>query len=250
VLATSASVFKIPIFPNKRYEIEVKHRPEVPNNIEHWQVFDDEKQVEIFLLMSDKFANTNIHEECCKDEDKSTDAQNNDDPFQNQIAGRDIIQLKNNIIPKGWVPLKKIFDKNDVAKNPKITASEEDVEECNIRTEENPKMLKLSNTLSPEVKQDYLKLMKYFPDIFAWSYDDLKLYDMKVIQHVIPLKEDQKPFKHKLRRINPLLLWLIEKEVKNIFDAKIIFSLRFLKWVANMVLVRKKSGEIRLCVEL
>jgi hypothetical protein len=25
-LATSASVFKIPIFPRKRYEIEVKHR--------------------------------------------------------------------------------------------------------------------------------------------------------------------------------------------------------------------------------
>jgi hypothetical protein len=25
-LATSASIFKIPIFPNKKYEIEVKHR--------------------------------------------------------------------------------------------------------------------------------------------------------------------------------------------------------------------------------
>jgi hypothetical protein len=32
-LATSASIFKIPIFPNKRYEIEVKHRLAVPNNI-------------------------------------------------------------------------------------------------------------------------------------------------------------------------------------------------------------------------
>jgi hypothetical protein len=33
------------------------------------------------------------------------------------------------------------------------------------------------------------------------------------------------------------------------FKAKIIVSLRFSKWVANLVLVRKKSGEIRLCVD-
>ena len=42
---------------------------------------------------------------------------------------------------------------------------------------------------------------------------------------------------------------LIEKEVKKLFDAKIIVSLRFSKWLANLVLVRKKSGEIRLHVD-
>jgi ribonuclease HI len=31
-LATSASIFKIPIFPKKKYDIEVKHRPTVPDN--------------------------------------------------------------------------------------------------------------------------------------------------------------------------------------------------------------------------
>jgi hypothetical protein len=43
VLATSASDFKISIFPKKRYEIEVKHRPTVPDNVKHWQVFDGDK---------------------------------------------------------------------------------------------------------------------------------------------------------------------------------------------------------------
>jgi hypothetical protein len=42
-LATLASVFKISIFPNRKYEIEVKHRPTVPNNIKHWQVFENDK---------------------------------------------------------------------------------------------------------------------------------------------------------------------------------------------------------------
>jgi hypothetical protein len=91
--------------------------------------------------------------------------------------------------------------------------------------------------------------MKDFHDVFAWIYEDLKLYDTKVIHHVIPIKDDQKHFKKKLRRINPLLLPLIEKEVRKLFDAKIIVSLIFSKWVANLVHVRKKSGEIRLCVD-
>jgi ribonuclease HI len=42
-LATSASVFKIPIFPNKRYDIEVKHKPTILDNIKYWKVFEDEK---------------------------------------------------------------------------------------------------------------------------------------------------------------------------------------------------------------
>jgi hypothetical protein len=54
-LATSASVFKIPIFPNRGYEIEVKHRPTVPDNIKYWQVFEDDKQIESFLKMDDEF---------------------------------------------------------------------------------------------------------------------------------------------------------------------------------------------------
>ena len=32
-------------------------------------------------------------------------------------------------------------------------------------------------------------------------------------------------------------------------DGKIIFKVRHSEWVSNLVLVRKKSGEIRLCVD-
>ena len=92
-------------------------------------------------------------------------------------------------------------------------------------------------------------MIKEFSDIFAWSYDDLKEYDTNIIQHTIPMKEDEKPFRQKLRRINPFHLPLIEKEVRKLFDAKIIVSLRFSKWLANLVQIRKKSGEMGLCVD-
>ena len=38
-LATSASNFKVPLLPKFRYEVEVKYRPSIPNNVKHWKVF-------------------------------------------------------------------------------------------------------------------------------------------------------------------------------------------------------------------
>ena len=84
--------------------------------------------------------------------------------------------------------------------------------------------------------------MKEFSDVFAWNYEDLKVYNISIIQHTIPTKEDHKPFNKKLRRINPLLLLVVEKEVKKLFDSKIIVPIRFSKWLANLVPVRKKNG--------
>jgi hypothetical protein len=37
--------------------------------------------------------------------------------------------------------------------------------------------------------------------------------------------------------------------VKKLLDAQIIIPLRYSEWVANLVPVRKKNGEIRLCVD-
>ena len=73
---------------------------------------------------------------------------------------------------------------------------------------------------------------------------------MSIIHHTIPIKKDEMPFKKKLRIINPKLLHLIEKEIKKLFEAKIIVALRFSRWVAILVPLRKKNGEIMMCIEL
>ena len=32
----AASTFRIPIYPNTKYTIEVKHRPTIPDNVKYW----------------------------------------------------------------------------------------------------------------------------------------------------------------------------------------------------------------------
>ena len=91
--------------------------------------------------------------------------------------------------------------------------------------------------------------MKDYTNMFSWSYEGLKEHDTSIIQQTILIKPREKNFRQKLRRMNPMPLPIIEKEIKKIFNAKIIETLIFSKWVYNLVLVRKKNGEIKLCVD-
>ena len=93
----------------------------------------------------------------------------------------------------GLVPLENIFDPNDVAKEPQLVPICEDVEDVNIRTEDHPKVITISRTLSLEAKQKYISVMREYLDVFAWS--ELKDYDRSIIQHTIPIKKDEMLFK-------------------------------------------------------
>lgn len=125
----------------------------------------------------------------------------------------DVLQLKDNVIPKGLITLEELFDQDDVAQKLSLVPTKKGVEDVNIGTIENPKMVKLSKAFPPQVKAKYISLLSSFIDVFAWEYSDLKAYDKSIIQHIIPIKPNQKRFRQKLRRINPKLLPSIEKEV-------------------------------------
>jgi hypothetical protein len=108
-----------------------------------------------------------------------------------QIAEKDIIQLNTNNILKGLIPLEELFDNNDVAKILGVKPNGEDVHDVNIGMKKDPKVVKISSKLSQEVKEKYIQLLKKNDDVFAWSYEDLKVYDTNVIRHAIPLKENE-----------------------------------------------------------
>lgn len=68
--------------------------------------------------------------------------------------------IKLNSAITGMVPLDKLFDSNDVAQQPKMTPNVDEVEDCNIRTEQDPNMIKISNNLAHETKNKYISMLK------------------------------------------------------------------------------------------
>ena len=55
-LAVVASNFKVPLQPKASYEIHIKYRPSILENIKHLQVFEDDQQVHKFLECIDEFS--------------------------------------------------------------------------------------------------------------------------------------------------------------------------------------------------
>jgi predicted MarR family transcription regulator len=83
--------------------------------------------------------------------------------------------------------------------------------------------------------------------VFAWTYDDLKYYDKTIFHHIIPLREEAKPVKQKVRMMNPKLKHLVKIELEKLKKVGIIYPVRHFEWLSNHVIVRKKTGEIRMC---
>jgi hypothetical protein len=92
-----------------------------------------------------------------------------------------MLVLKNNQILKGLIPLERLFDQNDIPLKSTLQPQLEEVEECNVGNKEEPRMVKISKYLPPELKSKYKDLLGQYKDVFAWSYEELRTYDTAVI---------------------------------------------------------------------
>jgi len=103
---------------------------------------------------------------------------------------------------------------------------EQETQKINSNTFDVPKCLNLGTSCTTREVEQYTLLFKEFQVIFAWNYDDLREYFKSIFQHTIPLKEESKPFKQKLRVIDPKLNPSVKMELEKLKRDGIIFSIR------------------------
>jgi hypothetical protein len=153
-LAVSTGNFKI-IIPTKiKYDVEVKYKPSIPNNVKYWKVFEDDLELKFFLETIDEFSALHI------DQNHDPEITPHANVFLNKIDNHHIVQLPSNHIPKGLVPLERLFVGNDVALKGKVSTDDADITECNVGAENDPKYVKLSSGLSENQREEYTKLLK------------------------------------------------------------------------------------------
>jgi hypothetical protein len=210
--------------------MEVVFRPSIPDNLEHWQVFEDDDQIIRFMENNKEFTDSQIN-------------------FLVDSMNLEVINLQNNTLPKGCVPLENLFDRHNVFKRKGTSKQADEALEFNIGTEIDPRMVKIGKGTTEKERLEILTLIREFKDTFAWNYDELKAYRGYVIQHAIPLVEGAKHFRQKLRHINPKLASQIQKELQKMVDAGIIAPIRYSSWMSNLVVVQKKTGDICLCAD-
>jgi len=66
--------------------------------------------------------------------------------------------------------------------------TEEKVVQVDVGDQPNPKLISISESLSPDEKQDLISLIREYIDIFAWSYEDMFGLDSRVAMHHLNIK--------------------------------------------------------------
>ena len=82
-----------------------------------------------------------------------------------------------------------------------------------------------------------------YKDVFAWTYKEMPCLDPIVAVHRLAIKQGVGPIKQAQRCFRPKLLPQIEAEVNKLEQAGFIREVQFPKWIANIVLVKRKMDK-------
>ena len=110
--------------------LEINFRPSIPDNIEHWQVFEDDEQILRFIHNVDEFLNFKVN-----DQEENKEYYGEGDQFNNNVTC-------------GLVALENIFDRQDKRKRNVEQMKSGDYIEINIGTETKPKIIKIGKGTS------------------------------------------------------------------------------------------------------
>jgi hypothetical protein len=86
-------------------------------------------------------------------------------------------------------------------------------------------------------------------DVFAWSASDLQGVSRDIIQHSLDINPKMKPRKQKQRKMSEERILAAKAEVQRLLDANVIREVKYSEWLANVVLVPKKNGKMRMCID-
>ena len=110
-------------------------------------------------------------------------------------------------------------------------------------------MLKISNQLSPECKEELSQYLRANADVFVWSHNDMNGLNPEVIVYRLNVDPAFKPMKQKKRNFAAKRNLVAKKEVHKLLQAGFIPEVQYPKWLSNVVLVKKHSGKWRMCVD-
>jgi hypothetical protein len=103
--------------------------------------------------------------------------------------------------------------------------------------------VKINVKCSDKEEIRYVGLFGESRKVFAWSYEDLRGFDLGLVQHTM------KRARKKQGVVNSTLKAPFQKGLENFIKAGIIFSVHP-EWVSNWVPASKITNHIRTCIHL
>jgi hypothetical protein len=94
-----------------------------------------------------------------------------------------------------------------------------------------------------------IALLKKYHKTFAWEYTDMQGIHPKTCTHHIYTDDNIRPLRQPQRRMNPILKEVVKEELQKLLKVGFIYPITDSQWVSPLVVVPKKNGKWRICVD-
>jgi hypothetical protein len=111
------------------------------------------------------------------------------------------------------------------------------------------KAVMISQDLSASEEAELLSFLDKNRDVFAWQTSDLIGVSRDIIEHKLQVNPSARHRKQKLRKMSDKKVETTKVEVPRLLDAGFICEVHYPSWLANVVMVRKKNGKWRMCMD-
>ena len=109
--------------------------------------------------------------------------------------------------------------------------------------------LKVGSKLTEGLRRRLIHFLRSNSDNFALSHADMPGIDPEIIMHKLQVDAIHQPVRQKRRKFAPERDAIINDEVKSLLGAWFIREVQYPEWLANVVVVKKKNGKWRVCID-
>ncbi|XP_048605621.1 uncharacterized protein LOC106373592 [Brassica napus] len=131
----------------------------------------------------------------------------------------------------------------------KVCSQEGEILELPIDDADPSRTARVGAYLSEEMQRSVLDFLKANVSTFAWSMSDMKGIDPAITAHELNVDPTVKPIRQKRRKLGPDRSKAVNEEVDRLLGAGSIAEVRYPEWLVNPVVVKKKNGKWRVCVD-
>ncbi|CAM8943733.1 unnamed protein product [Rhodiola kirilowii] len=100
----------------------------------------------------------------------------------------------------------------------------------------------IKNGLEADQEQRLIRVLTEHRHAIGWTLADIKGISPTVCMHRILLDDGAKPSREPQRRLNPIMMEVVQKEIQKLLDADVIYPISDSQWVSPVHVVPKKTG--------
>lgn len=111
------------------------------------------------------------------------------------------------------------------------------------------KELKIGSELQPSIQGEIIGFLLQNLDIFTWNHKDMKRIDLKIACHRLNVDSTVQLRQQKCHPLNPDGYKVLNTEVQKLLCNRFIREAKYLQWIANSALLKKKNGDWKVCID-